>query len=82
MDDKTKGTIRSDGEIISSGVTPETTGTIRGTQPIISSGVVAPHPLAPHIVSSNMGSHPGEEIIRAVQAETEDISTDYTDCTD
>ncbi|MBU2598233.1 MAG: protein kinase, partial [Actinobacteria bacterium] len=61
MNEKTKGTIRDDGSVISSGVTPSGTGTQRDTQPVISSGIVPGTP-QPQIISSGM-STPGSDIV-------------------
>jgi len=61
MDDKTKGTIRNDGSITPSGITPSGAGTQKDTQPVIPSGI-APGTPPSQIISSGM-SPPGSEIV-------------------
>jgi len=61
MDNETKKTIRDDGSITPSGVTPSGTGTQKDTQPVISSGI-APGTPPSQIISSGM-STPGSKIV-------------------
>jgi len=61
MNDKTKGTIRNDGSITPSGITPSGAGTQKDTQPVIPSGIAPGTPLS-QIISSGM-SPPGSKIV-------------------
>ena len=59
--DKNKGTMRGDGPITPSGVSPSGTGTQKDTQPVIPSGI-APGTPPSQIISSGI-SPPGSEIV-------------------
>jgi len=61
MNNETKKTIRDDGSITPSGVTPSGTSTQKDTQPVISSGI-APGTPPSQIISSGM-STPGSKIV-------------------
>jgi serine/threonine protein kinase len=61
MNNETKKTIRDDGSITPSGVSPSGTGTQKDTQPVISSGI-APGTPPSQIISSGM-STPGSKIV-------------------